>query len=64
MAQSTAAKMAYIRKWNEEHTKTFCIRLNAERDADIIAAIESSENKADYIRTLIRKDIGNAPMTE
>lgn len=41
----------------ERKIKTIGIRLNTEKDADILEKLEAIENKTDYIRNLIRKDM-------
>lgn len=55
MARSEAlvkAQNKYDRK-----IKTIGIRLNTEKDADVLEKLEAVANKTDYIRDLIRKDM-------
>lgn len=49
--------LAKAQKKYQEKTRTFYIRLNKETDADIIEKLESVQNKTDYIRELVRKDM-------
>lgn len=44
-------------KYNAEKTILVPIRLNKKTDADIISKLQSVDNKAGYIKALIRKDI-------
>ncbi len=38
--------------------KTYCLSLDTKRDKEVIEKLEKTPNKIDYIRNLIRKDIG------
>ncbi len=49
--------LAKAQKKYQEKTRTFYIRLNKETDADIIEKLETVQNKTDYIRELVRKDM-------
>ena len=44
-------------KYNRTHYKQYAIRYSLKDDADVIKALDEAENKADYIRRLIRADI-------
>lgn len=44
-------------KWKKEHYKAYTLRFNQVSDQDIIEKLESVENRADYIRNLIRKNM-------
>ena len=55
MARSKALIEAQNKYMNK--IKTFAVRLHVERDADVITKLEKTENKTDYIRELIRKDM-------
>lgn len=46
-------------KWRKANTKIVNMRFNIDSDADILEKLDQVENKADYIRQLIRKDIEN-----
>ena len=49
----------YIARWQKENTKIIPVRLNLDGDKDIIHKLDEKENKARYIKDLIRKDIKN-----
>ena len=53
MAASQAAIKAQA-KWDKEHTKSFCIKLNLETDKDIVQALLSVPNKQEYIKQALR----------
>jgi hypothetical protein len=44
-------------EWRKANTKSFCIQLNKENDADIIEFLTKKDNKQRYIINLIRKDM-------
>ena len=46
------ATAKYVRK----NYKQYAVRFNLWTDADIIEILDGTENKADYIRQLIRED--------
>ncbi len=46
-------------KYNKANTKQVIIRLSIKYDTDIIKQLESVDNKAGYIKQLIRQDILN-----
>lgn len=41
--------------------KGYSIKFNAEKDADVIARLDSVPNKMDYLRVLIRQDMKKYP---
>lgn len=45
------------KKWSKEHTRCINVRYNIENDKDILDKLDSVDNKGDYIRQLIRKDL-------
>lgn len=47
----------YLKEYVKANQKNIQIRLNKQKDADVIARIESQPNKADYIRRLVRADM-------
>ena len=47
----------YITKFVKETYKRYEIRLNKASDADLIDFIDSKENRTEYIKDLIRKDM-------
>ena len=44
-------------EWKREHLKALTLKFNKEKDADVLARFDEVENKADYIRKLVRADI-------
>lgn len=51
----SAASAAY----NKKSTTVVCLRLNKKTDADIIAALDATDNKCGYIKALIREAARN-----
>lgn len=45
------------KKWDKENTKRYSLQVMLKTEADIYEKLESVENKAGYIKDLIRKDI-------
>lgn len=43
--------------WQKAHMRQFQIKFNIDDDADIIEKLDAVENRTDYIRQLIRKDL-------
>ena len=54
---ATDAQLRAIAKYDAAHTVQYRLKLNKETDADIIAKLDSVDNKQGYIKELIRKDI-------
>ena len=46
--------------WMRKNTRQLSIKLNRNTDADILQKIESMNNYAGYIKTLIRRDIAQS----
>ena len=46
-------------KYNKANTKQVIIRLSIKYDTDILKHLETVDNKAGYIKQLIRQDILN-----
>ena len=44
-------------KYDRENTKRVYIKLNKNTDSDILAYLDSKQNKQGYIKELIRKDM-------
>lgn len=65
MAVSSPARIKANAKYNKKNVVQFKIGFNKKTDADIIAKLEQiterKESKADYVKTLIRKDIKENP---
>lgn len=47
----------YVYDWQKENIKQISIKFNLDTDKDILAMLEKQENRTDYIRQLIKKDI-------
>ena len=45
-------------KYQKKSMKTISIRFHKTNDKDVIEKLESVENKTDYIRQLIKKELG------
>lgn len=56
MAETEAQKRAR-EKYEKINTVQFKMKLNRNTDADILAKLESVDNKQGYIKELIRDDI-------
>ena len=52
MAQSEAKS-----KWDRENTTVITLKLNKNRDADVLQRLEEVGNRQGYIKQLIRGDI-------
>lgn len=44
-------------KWDRENTTVVTMKLNNNKDADILEKLQSVDNKQGYIKELIRDDI-------
>ena len=44
-------------KYAKENTRRYVVKVNNNTEQDIIAQLESKENKMGYIKQLIREDI-------
>lgn len=56
-AKKKKATLESIKKCQKETTRCINVRYHKDYDADILEKLDQVENKADYIRQLIRKDI-------
>lgn len=54
---ATEARRRAVAKYDKTHAKMYAFKFNRETDADIIAKLDSLENKQAYIKDLIRADI-------
>ena len=43
--------------WQKKYSKCINVRFNIEKDKDILEKLDSEENKADYLRKLIKQDL-------
>ena len=58
MANKTSeAQIRASQKYNSKATKTILVRLNLEKDKDIIKNLEEQESMMGYIKRLIREDM-------
>lgn len=57
MAMSEARKRANA-KWNAKALKKITLQFNKTNDADVLRKMDSVPNKTDYVRQLVREDIG------
>lgn len=55
----TAAQKKANDKYKKANTKTIGFSVSLKYDKDIINQLEKQENKSDYIKSLIRKDIAS-----
>ena len=55
----TDKEKQYIADWSTENTIQVKMKLNKINDADIINKLNEVDNKQGYIKSLIRKDIGD-----
>lgn len=46
-----------VNEWSKVNTKGFYLKLNKEKDSDIISWMDGQKNKQGYIKDLIRADI-------
>lgn len=51
------AQRRAVAKYDKSHSKVFAIKLNVETDKELIARLESQDNKQRYIKDLIRADL-------
>lgn len=54
---TTDARKRANAKYDKANTKQIILKLNLKTDADILARLESEENKQGYIKRLIRNDL-------
>ena len=59
MRKSTDAQMRATVKYQKANVKMINLHLNVKTDADILAYLETLDNKTGYIKELIRKDMKN-----
>lgn len=55
--KSQAKYTAYKTAWDRENTRQYKLKLNKNTDADLIAWLDSIENRQNYIKELIRADM-------
>ena len=52
----TEARKRASKNYDAKNTKTYCIKLNKNTDADIIRILEEVDNVQGYIKELIRQN--------
>lgn len=52
-----SAKVMAVMKYQHDNTKLYGVRVGKKTEADIIAKLDSVDNKQGYIKRLIREDI-------
>ncbi len=52
------AKKKDNKKWDKANLKQILLKFNKETDRNLLDKLEAVENRTDYIRKLILKDIG------
>lgn len=57
---ATKAQIRASIKYDKANTTMLHVKLNHKRDADILAKVNSVENKSAYVKDLIREDINRA----
>lgn len=55
--QKKKAVQAQVQAYHKRATHTISVRFMKERDKEIIEWLDKQENKTDYLRQIIRKDI-------
>ena len=51
------ARYEYQKRYVKDHYTNFTIVMNKEKDKDLIAHLQAKENKSEYIKELIRRDM-------
>lgn len=60
---TTSAQKRAQTKYDRSHTRSVLFKLNLTTDADILAKLDSVDNRQGYIKELIRQDLrGNTPL--
>ena len=54
---ATDAQIRAVAKYDKKNTVGVYLKLNIETDADILAKLETVENRQGYIKSLIRADM-------
>ncbi len=50
-------KSQYISKWMSQNTMAVQIRINRNKEQDLLEYMSTIENKSEYIKSLIRRDM-------
>lgn len=51
------ARYEYQKRYVKDHYTNFTIVMSKEKDKDLIAHLQAKENKSEYIKELIRRDM-------
>jgi len=57
MEHKRAVRRACTRRYQDRIIRQIAFSLNKEKDADVIAWLDLQENKVDFLRKLVRRDI-------
>ena len=57
MAKTSDAQIRASNKYSKEHNHSLLVKMNKDRDKDLIKKIESKPSKAGYIKELVKNDI-------
>lgn len=55
--RKTRTSPAAVKKWQAAHLKRYSLPVSLDSERDIIDRLEVQENKAGYIKSLIKADI-------
>ena len=58
--EAKQAHLAAARRYNEKHFVTYRLKVSIDGEPDIASKLKSVEDMGDYIKGLIRKDLGEA----
>lgn len=53
-------KSVYDQNYQKSHMKRLTVWFNKEKDADIIAYLDSADSKSDLVKQCIRKQMNNS----
>lgn len=62
--KTSETQLRAIAKYRETHSRQIKFDFNRDTDADILAKLDATPNKIDYVRSLIRADIAAHPDIE
>lgn len=51
------SKIKYIQQYQKKNMVSFCLRFNKTTEADLLAYLQSQENKQGFIKELIKADM-------
>ena len=59
MTTSTKNRTAKINEYNKQNRSRYLLAFSNKYDKEVVKKLESVENKSDYVRQLILKDINS-----